>query len=414
MYLPLLEALPRPWHALRMQLMRRFLGCALAVLVLRAGAAESTNNAAEGLNRFATAAYAKLAAGHSNNLIFSPYSLHVALTMAAAGARGETERQLATVLGGTAGERARNAQKIGTSLAAAQRSGDVSLLIANRAWIDRSFTVLPDYAAELKEQFGAGFAAADFHNDPTGAGRAIDAWVADRTRNRITGLIGGNLLPMNTAMVLANAIYFYGPWDTRFQRSDTRAEPFWLSEGRSAEVPMMFVQLEGVQYGESDGVQMLSIPYRGGRFRMLVLLPQPGGLSALERKLAEKGSSVFRVDRVAESVNLSLPRFESGNTLTAAPLIAALGAPDVFGPDADLSGISRDKRLSISRVLHAARITVNEEGTEAAAATVMALAAASGPDQSIEFRADHPFIYAIYDRGTRAILFLGRVMDPRS
>lgn len=371
---------------------------------------------ADGLNRFAGNVYAKLAEKETGNLFFSPYSLHAALTMTAAGAKGETERQLAALLdeGVPADARNANAKRLADTLRAAQKDGSVTLTVANRTWVQRDFKVLGTYQETLRTQFDSALVPADIRANTDGVRREINGWVEKQTREKIVDLIPDGALTPDMKMVLANAIYFYGTWRKPFEKEQTKDAPFHLADGSTANVPLMNTFLE-TAYGEAAGVQAVEIPYKGLRLSMVVLLPPAGGLAALEQGLQREGLAKFLPQRGREVV-LSLPRFKSSGAFELAKPLAALGAGLAFSDAADFSGMTGARDLMIGAVLHKAVIDVNEKGTEAAAATavlMMPTSVAIQQEEPVIFRADRPFVYAIIERETRAILFLGRLMDPR-
>ena len=370
----------------------------------------------DGLNRFATAVYDRLAAETKGNLFFSPYSLHAAMTMAAAGAKGGTERQLADLLGGgaTADERNAAAKALADALRAAQKDGAVTLDVANRAWVQKDFKVLDAYQATLRERFDSAFVPADIRGGTDGVRREINGWVEERTRDKIRNLIGPGALTPDTLLVLVNAIYFHGSWTKAFDPKLTQDAPFHLADGGTVTAPLMFRKVGNARYAEGDGFQSLELPYKGDRLAMLVLLPPAGGLASLEARLAREGLAPFLPGRFRD-VLVWLPRFKSSGSFELAGTLAKMGAGDAFSGRADFSGITGRKELTISAVIHKAVVDVNEEGTEAAAATAVMMQRTSvivRPDPPPQFRADRPFVYAILDRETKAVLFLGRLANP--
>ncbi len=387
-------------------------GCAAAA------PAGDSKAGAEAANRFAARVFEKLAAEAKGNLFFSPYSIHAALAMVNEGAHEETARQFLDTLDLPADPAARSTILLAlqSRLEEVRKKGEVTLDIANRVWSQKSYPLLADFTGVIERTFGAGFVAADFAGDFEGARREINAWVEKQTRDRIRDLIKPGLLNELTRMVLVNAIYFYGSWQTPFAAEATKDQPFHLADGRSVPAPLMHAQLEGLPYAEIEGGQACEIPYRGRDLAMLVLLPKPGGLAGLEARVAKDGVDAVAQGLRGRKVRLYLPRFKVEQEFKLNDALQAVGIRDAFDVRrADFTGMTGNRDLYLSAVVHKAFVEVNEKGTEAAAATgaIMALrSAAPRPEEPVEFRADRPFVFAIVDRRSRAILFLGRVADP--
>lgn len=395
----------------------RSMAMAGAALVAVAAAKAATPVGPEaGLNSFATAVYAALAERGDGNVFFSPYSVHAALTMTATGARGETERQLATLLGGgdTAEARGAMAKRLADSLRTAQSGGDIALHLANRVWVQQDVKVLAEFQHALRTQFASELVPADLRGKAETVRMDINRWVEDQTKNKIVDLIPAGALTPDMKMVLANAIYFYGAWAEAFEPSRTKAAPFLAADGKAAPVPLMNARLENLRYAEVEGVQCVDLPYKGNRLALVLLLPRAGELAALEKKLKSGGLAPFLAGRRTRDVDLWLPRFKSSESFELAKTLAALGARDAFTDAADFSGITGGRDLLISSVIHKAIIEVNEKGTEAAAATAVLMRPTSIAikDPPVQFRADHPFVYTILDRGSGAVLFMGRLVRP--
>ena len=255
----------------------------------------------------------------------------------------------------------------------------------------------------------------NFQTQPDEAVKAINAWVSTKTRARIKELINRDVLNGDTRLILTNAIYFKGRWESVFEKSATRDED-WHSP-KTSNVPMMH-QKGGYLYYEGDDFQAVNLPYKGRQLSMLVVLPRKtDGLAALETRWATQ--QTFRQVTEgfdSESVILSLPRFKIEMEFKLKPVLCALHADLAFSDDADFSGIA-DEPLKISEVIHKAFVEVNEEGTEAAAATVVVMALCAGvssrPPEPKVFKADHPFLFFIWDRKTNTLFFSGRVLDPK-
>jgi len=266
----------------------------------------------------------------------------------------------------------------------------------------------------LKTNYGAGLEEVDFEHNPEGARQTINAWVEKQTADKIQDLIGQGVLTSETRLVLTNAIYFKGTWVSPFDKRYTQDEPFHLSGGSEKNVPMMR-HTGDYGYMEDPDFQALLLPYEGFELSMIVLLPRRvDGLPALERELTpEKLSDAFgKIGN--EQVDVSMPRFRMTGEFQLKSTLVSMGMPNAFQATANFSGMTGKDDLKISNVIHKAFVEVNEEGTEAAAATatVMGLATAMGPRETMLFRADHPFLFVIRDEKSGAILFMGRFVKP--
>ncbi len=389
---------------------QRFRGLVLIALVALPCAAADPKGVAEGNNAFALELYGK-ASAEPGNVFFSPYSISTALGMTWAGARGPTADQMAKTLhfgkDAHAGFAALEQQLVG------QQPG-YQLSVANRLFVQERFRLLDAFTAVTKEHYRAPVEQVDFTKDATR--KHINGWVEDQTNKRITDLIPPGVLTGDTRLVLVNAIYFKGTWATEFKKADTSTQPFF-SGGQKLDARLMFNAFgrgAGARYGEVDGVQVLELPYKGGEVTMLVVLPrQRDGLPALEKKLdAAKLEQLIGALRPTE-VDVWLPRFKVTQSFSLGGTLAALGMPLAFTEAADFSGMTGSKGLFISAVLHKAFVEVNEEGTEAAAATAVVMTRESVAPPKPEFRADHPFLFALRDTRSGSVLFLGRLVDPR-
>jgi serpin B len=244
----------------------------------------------------------------------------------------------------------------------------------------------------------------------------INQWVEDKTRHKITDLIGPGVLNALTRMVLVNAIYFKGTWATPFPASATRPARFYARPNRTLTVPFMH-QHGSFRYGENDQLQILALPYAGQQLEMLVLLPRSrDGIASLESSLTPVSLAAWTAGMRQHEVNVAVPRFKVSSGISLAETLKAMGLNDAFDPSrADFSGLDgRARWLYLSAVLHKAYVEVNEQGTEAAAATAVVVGVRSvmRKDPPREFRADHPFVFLIRDVKTASILFAGRVTTP--
>jgi serpin B len=354
------------------------------------------------------------------NVALSPASLSNALAMTYEGARGQTAEEIARVFHFPAD---RAAMRSGYHDLLARMNGDGSprpyqLSAANSLWGQQGDPFLPEYQALVTANYGASLNSVDFRRDVEGARQAINTWVDGKTNHLIPELIKSSALDRTTSLVLVNTVYFKADWQSPFKKDRTTPADFLAAPGRKVTVPMMR-QTSRLSYAdaEGDGVQVLQMPYKGGDHAMIVVLPREAdGLDKVEKGLTKARLDGWIVGLKPEEVAVELPRFKLNVGVELSKPLAKLGMPTAFGPSADFSGIDGKRSLFISSVVHQVVIDVNEEGTEAAAATgvIMKRSMAVQVKPPIPFRADHPFLYLIRDVKTGAILFLGRVSDPTS
>ena len=396
-------------------------------------AAKATNELAVDLNR-------QLATG-DGNLCLSPYSIQSALAMTYAGADGQTRTEMARVLhfptndGGVPASffalqrslqemSAKTAELVKQSKKFGGPSEPITLHIANRLFAQNGYKFREAFLSLVKQNFGGAFEPVDFIADPAAATQRINKWVADQTRDRIRDLIPGGALDKTTRLVLANALYLKAPWASEFSQNATQPEPFFVHGGAPVDVPMMRKTDKHFGYARHEGFTVVSLPYAGDDLQFVVLLPDEiDGLHKLESKLtADVLAGCAKLEK--RDVDLHLPKFKlEPPTITLAEKFEALGMKTAF--DKPQGSANFDKiaprtpkdYLYISQIFHKTFIAVDEKGTEAAAATAVAMMAGtafrSPPPPPIEVKIDRPFIYAIQHVPSGVCLFLGRVTDPR-
>lgn len=369
---------------------------------------------ARSLNAFALDLHSQLRA-KSGNLAYSPYSIYAALAMAQAGAAGETESRMAQALHfSLPRDRAHAAfSRLDARIVGESRAG-VQIHTANALWIHRDFKMFPQYINMLFSHYGAAPRTIDVSR-PRAAAAAINAWVAEQTRNAIPSLVNPESISSDLCLVLANAFYFKGLWQNFFEVAATRIMPFWVDRANGVPAQTMFQKGE-FRYSETLELQMLELPYRDSRIAMVILLPrQLQGLAGLEAKLGRVlEPNIARLQ--SREVQVYLPRFYLNWGEDLSPALKALGMRVAFERMlADFSRIADNRDLFISQVIHKSIVKVQEEGTEAAAATAVLieqLDELSIPAKPKVFRADHPFLFLIREYHTGAWLFVGRVNDP--
>ncbi|MBK6921200.1 MAG: serpin family protein [Deltaproteobacteria bacterium] len=353
----------------------------------------------------------------SGNLAIAPASVSIALGMTWLGARGDTAAQMAKVLhladAGTA------AAAMGEQLAQwnAPVDGAYELAVVERLFGEQTATFEPEFLAALQERFAAPLESVDFRRDFEGARERINGWVEQQTKDRIVDLLPAGSIDGDTRLVLTNAVYFKGDWLRAFDPNATHEGAFYVG-GRTPERRTMMRQVSQLAYASTDAVQMVELPYRGEHLAMTLIIPRErDGLETLERGLDADGFAAMVGALQPAMVELTLPRFEleMPASLSLEPALVELGMPLAFGTGADFTGMSRTIRpLFIDDVFHRTFVAVDEEGTEAAAATavVMATESASVEPDGIDVVADRPFLFVLRDTRSGAILFLGRVVDP--
>ncbi len=369
---------------------------------------------------FALRLYREIVTAEEGNVFLSPYSISTALSMAFAGARGRTAEEMAAVLGvgpdADAWHAARNRLEleladVSDSLPHQGEAVPLTLEPTNAVFGQVGYPFKSDFLDILAQNYGAGMQAVEFASQTEAARVAINRWVAERTRDRIEELLREGDIDEWTAAVLVNAIYFKANWMFTFDPEKTIDAPFHLLDGSTREVPMMHLAIAPkLQYGQGAGWQAVSLPYFGAS--MLVIVPDEGRFEDGEQLLDAPFLTDLEQGMSEAQVTLGLPRWESESRLDLIPPLEALGIVDLFDSDeANLSGIADVEQLWVSDVIHQANVTVDEEGTEAAAATAVVVERESA-GQPVTLTIDRPFLYLIRDDATGEILFLGRLLAP--
>lgn len=353
------------------------------------------------------------------NFFYSPHSISLALAMTYAGARGETEQQMVDVLHFALSQDRLHPAFNGLDLELAGRGEGAEgkneegfrLNIVNALWGQEGYGFLPEFLDLLAENYGAGLRLLDFASAPEESRVTINDWVSEQTEDKIKDLIPQGAIGSLTRLVLTNAIYFNAAWNNPFEPDATRDGTFYLLDGGEVTVPMMR-QTESFGYAEGEGYQAVELLYDGRELSMVILLPDAGEFEAFEGSLDAE-----RVDAIIEAmtnreVALTMPKFEFDSDFSLSQSLAAMGMQEAFTESADFSGMTGNRDLFISDVIHQAFVSVDEAGTEAAAATAVIMAELAMPAEPVEITMDHPFIFMIRDIQTGAILFVGRVADP--
>jgi len=381
---------------------------------------------AAGNNEFALELYAKLRSTEGN-LFFSPYSISSALAMTYCGARGRTETEMATVLhlptvpGKTVAAKDTFAQmrfhsmfgKIIKDLNSRGEKGGYELRIANALWGQKGYAFLEEFLELIETNYGGQLNEVNFVRAAETARKTINKWVEKKTNDKIKNLIQKDVLDSMTRLVLTNAIYFKGNWARQFKKDKTKDAPFTLVDGKKVDIAIMNQTAE-FGYLETGSFQGLELPYVDDELSMIILLPKEiDGLDEFEKTLTVENLSKWLGKLYKREVVVSVPKFKMTSQFGLASVLKSMGMTDAFSSNANFSGINGRRNLFISAVIHKAYVDVNEEGTEAAAATAVTMKLTSVmPSRIPIFRADHPFLFLIRDNHSGSILFIGRVMNP--
>jgi serpin B len=342
----------------------------------------------------------------------SPFSIAQALAMTSAGARGPTLQQLRAALGFALPPDRLHAAVNALDQALLSRTQDrVQLDVANSLWGQTGLRFEPAFLDTLARDYGAGMQVVDYRRDPEAGRVAINSWVSAHTHAKIPSLLPHGSLGFDTRLVLVNAVYLKADWATPFEAGRTGSAPFHAPGG---DVTAKFMHRDGqIDYARGDGYQAVELPYRGDQLAMDLILPDVGELAAIEARLASGGVAPLLGGLHPAAVSLALPKLDLTSQFDLADALARLGAHDLFTDRADLSGMTTKEALRISKVVHEVKLTVDEKGTEAAAATApVAVATSALAPPPIPFTLDRPFLLAVRDKATGEVLFLARVLSP--
>jgi len=369
-------------------------------------------------NQFAFDLYSEYKS-EKGNIFFSPYSISTALTMTYEGAKGKTAEEMQAVLRIPKDDEIRRLESEKIYNQINKDSEDYKLSTANALWAQKDYQFLEEYINNVEKYYGGKTTNLDFIRETEKSRVTINDWVEDQTNNKIKNLIPKGAVNGLTRLVLTNAIYFKGTWVLQFNEKDTKDEDFKTGSGQTVKVPMMKLTGDDAEfnYVKADNVQILELPYDGEDLSMLLILSKEGDLEKLEKSINTKKLSEWRCVLEKQRVDIYIPKFKFETKYFMSDTLKEMGmlSAFVFGV-ADFSGMDRTRDLYITDVIHQAFVEVNEEGTEAAAATAAVVAewgSAGGEAPVIPvFRANHPFIFIIQQKETGNILFMGRVNNP--
>lgn len=366
-------------------------------------------DAAQSVNKFAIDLYGKLK-GQEGNLFLSPSSISTALAMTYAGARGETAAEMKKVLHFTLDDKDLHPAMGNLTKLLSQKHEGCSVSIANALWGQKGYCFLEEFLDLTQQNYGAGLQQVDFAGATEQARKTINTWVEENTNSKIKELLKKKHMDNDIELILTNAIYFKGTWEYPFKKEDTRREKFDLSKEKSIQTELMYMRKPVLRYMEGKGFKALELPYAGQEVSMVIFLPyRVDGLPEFEKSLTKENVAKWLAEmQKTPLLAVAIPRFKMTCEFELEDSLMEMGMVSAFGESADFSGMSGGKGLYILDVILKAFVDVNEEGTEAAAATAVSV------KNGYIFHADHPFLFLIRDNRTGAILFLGRLVDPKS
>lgn len=372
----------------------------------------------DGNNAFALELYQVLIKA-GGNLFYSPYSISEALAMTYAGARGDTEKSMADALNFTLPQARLHPAFNSLDLQLKERGKGAQgkdgegfrLHVVNAIWGQKDFTFLAPYLDVLAQNYGAGLRVLDFISEPEPSRTTINNWVADQTEQRIKDLIPQGAINELTRLVLTNAVYFNAAWQSPFDEKATSSGQFSLLNGSSVTVPMM-KQSTPLAYADGANYQAVELPYDGQELSMVILLPKTGQFDAFEKSLNGQALRGIIGNLKQRQVALTMPKFEFESSFGLKPALVTLGMGVAFTENADLSGMDGKRDLLIQDVVHKGFVSVDEAGTEAAAATAVIVGTTSVPADIAEVKVDRPFMFLIRDIATGSTIFVGRVVNP--
>ena len=365
-------------------------------------------------NQFTSDLYSKLLETEEGNIFFSPYSITSAFAMTYEGARGTTAEEIKQVFYFPDEEIVLRSSYARLFNLINKPDKSYQLSTANALWAQEDYPFLEEYLSIIENYYGGETTNLDIEGDIEGSRQTINKWVEDQTYNKIKDPIPKGILKPTTRLVLTNAIYFKGTWLNQFDPKNTREMNFYVSDTETVTANMMYLvpKENKFNYAETDNLQLLELPYEGEEISMMVILPKTGKMPLVESNFTSDNLELWKNSMTDQKVTIYLPKFKFKTNYFMVPTFKDMGMVSAFrAPPADFSGLDGTKTLKIQEIIHQAFVEVNEEGTEAAAATAVVIGKESASINPI-FKADRPFIFIIQEKSTGAILFLGKVMDP--
>jgi serine protease inhibitor len=379
-------------------------------------------------NQFAFELYNQLNTKETGNMFYSPYSMSAALAMTYEGAKGQTAEEMKSVFHFPETNTLRpNFAAIYNEINKEDKQYQLST--GNALWVQQDYSFLGEYTGTIEDYYGGKATNLDFIYETEKSRQTINSFIEEQTNNKIKDLIPQGVLTSDARIVLTNAIYFKGTWEWEFDKSDTRERNFFVTPDNPVQTQMMHMNPDEAtfNYADLENLQIIELPYKGNDVSMLILLPKQGEEYDYETgEMISYDYTLEDIELTAEKLEdyksqmqekkldaINLPKFEFDTKYTMNQHLINLGMPTAFTGNADFSGMTGKKDLYIAFVIHQAYVKMDEEGTEAAAATAVGgFATSAGPSHSIIFNADHPFLFIIQEKQTGNILFMGRVVDP--
>lgn len=386
------------------------------------GTNPSDHNITDVGNQFALDYYARLRAKNDDNIFFSPFSISSAFAMTYEGARGQTAEEMRAVFHFPEDDTSRRAGYASVFNEINKTEKKYQLRSANALWAQQDYQFSKNFFDNVENYYGGKVTNLDFIKNPETSRATINQWVEKQTEDKIKNLIPAGTIQPTTKLVLTNAIYFKGEWVKQFNKDNTQEEDFRTSSGKTVNAKMMQRTDKDAtfNYGENDDLQILEMPYAGDDLSILILLPKNDNLTKLENMLTTNNLSIWGQSLTEQRVNIYIPKFKFETKYFMANELKAMGMPLAFSGSADFSGMtaSGEKDLEIDEAIHQAFVEINEEGTEAAAATEVTMelksAAGNAKPKTPVFKANHPFVFLIQEKSGGNILFMGRVTNPNA
>jgi len=375
---------------------------------------EGMTKVAEANNRFSFEMYLELAKTKNENIFFSPYSISSALAIAYEGAEEKTSEEIAAVFHFPQKDQLRsNFAAIYNKIN--EGSKEFETRTGNALWVQKDYPLLPEYMTTIEKYHGGKASNVDFIGETEKTRKIINTFIEEQTNNKIKDLLpAGSINPL-TRVVITNAIYFKGEWVWQFKPEDTRKMDFKVTPTETVQADMMYMKPEEPEfvYMNSEKLELLELPYKGERFSMVILLPKKS-LEELENELTLENFNYWYSNAKKTKLDgIYIPKFKLETKYFMKDTLKNMGMPTPFSQEADFSGMTGKRDLVIDEVIHQAFVEVDEKGTEAAAATGVVMKITGIMEEKI-FKADHPFIFLIWDKETGTILFQGRINNPTS
>ena len=373
---------------------------------------ESVESLSDSMNDFSLNIYKYISDELKGNVFFSPYSIFVALSMTYEGARGDTADQMKNILGFEQNNEV-SLCSFGRIYNLLNIDADYILNTANALWTKKDYPFLEEYLSFIDNYYMGKATDLDF-SDPAKSAEIINKWVEENTGGKIEDMLSSQDISPGTVLILSNAIYFKGLWLTQFDVKDTVDREFKISSGETIDVSTMVSTNSEVffNYSENEYLQLLELPYKGDDVSMVILLPKENNIDIIENKLITDNLNNWLNSKYPTKIDIFLPKFNFKTEYNLKNILIDMGLDIIFNYNADFSGMNGFGGLFIGKVLHKAFVEVNEEGSEAAAATTVHVLETAIPGPATVFNADHPFIFMIQHKETGTILFMGIIDNP--